>query len=220
MKITIPAAVATRTVLKAIFLAHVVVASIAAAAQPALTETVSIFIVRHPEVDQSQPETLPLSAAGRQRAEVLASTLRGVTFTHVFASHTTRSRQAVEAIAAKHGLKVIQLPAPGSVFDGEKVTDQTSRRAPIEPISKALLALPPGSVALAGLNSENIYAVLNRLGVSTAKPGEACTPGVWCVPCTDNSCYPRGEFDHLWHIVLQPGRSTPLAFSELRYGGK
>ena len=209
-----------KTTIDAAALSFALLTSLVAAAQPAQTEGVSIFIVRHPEVDQSQPETLPLSAAGRQRAEVLASTLRGVAFTHVFASHTTRSRQAVEAIAAKRGLKVVQLPAPGSVLDGEKVTDQTSRRAPIEPISKALLALPPGSVALAGLNSENIYAVLNRLGVSTAKPGEACTPGAWCVPCTDNSCYPRGEFDHLWHIVLQPGRSTPLAFSELRYGGK
>ena len=76
----------------------------------AQTDAVTIFIVRHPEVDQPQPGMLPLSAAGRQRAEVLESTLRGVTS--------------------------------------------------------------------------------------------------------------RGEFDHLWHIVLQPGRSTPLAFSELRYGGK
>lgn len=39
-----------------------------------------------------------------------------------------------------------------------------------------------------------------------------------CVPCTDNSCYPRNEFDHLWHLVLQPGQQAPLSYTELRYG--
>ena len=53
-----------------------------ALAQP---QTVSIIIVRHAESDNSQP-TVPLSAAGRQRAALLAPTLAGVSFTHLFAS--------------------------------------------------------------------------------------------------------------------------------------
>jgi hypothetical protein len=185
-----------------------------ARAQP---QPISILIVRHAEADGSQP-TVPLTAGGRQRADVLAQTLRGVKFTHIFTSHTTRTRQMVEGIAAAQGVPIMQLPVPGSMLDGHPVTDQTSRRAPIEPISTALLQLPPGSVALVALNSENIFAILHRLGVPLAPAGQSCAPGSMCVPCTDNSCYPRSEFDHLWHLVRDAGRAEPLALVELRYG--
>ena len=189
-----------------------------AVSQPlAQTQPVSILIVRHAEVDTSQP-TVPLTAAGRQRAELLVHTLRGVKFTHIFASHTTRARQMVEGIASAQGLPMVQLPVPGSILDEQPVTDQTSRRAPIEPISTALLKLPPGSVALVALNSENIFAILNRLGVPVAPSGQSCAPGSMCVPCTDNSCYPRSDFDHIWHLVRESGRATPIALVELRYG--
>ena len=188
-----------------------------AISQPlAQTQSVSIFIVRHAESDSSQP-IQPLSIAGGQRAALLAPTLRGVKFTHLFATHTTRTRQMVEAIASAQGLPIVQLPSPGSILDGKPVTDQTSRQAPIEPIATALLKLPPGSVALAALNSDNIYAILNRLGIPLAKPGQSCAPGSVCVPCLDNKCFPP-EYDLLWHLVLEPGRATPLAFVELRYG--
>ena len=194
--------------------AHALPVALAANAQP-----VSILIVRHAETDVSQPKApiLPLTAAGRQRAEMLTETLRGVRFTHIFTSHTTRAREMVDAIAGKQGLKTVQLPVPGAMLDGERVTDQTSRRAPIDPISEALLKLPPGSTALVALNSENIFAILNRLGVPVAQGGKPCAPSSMCVPCTDNSCYPRNEFDHLWHIVREPGRTEPLAYIELRY---
>jgi hypothetical protein len=179
-------------------------------------ESVSIFIVRHAETDSSQP-TLPLSARSRERAELLAPTVSGVTFTHLFSTHTTRARQMLEGIASKHGLPIVQLPQPGSTLDGELVTDRTTRRAPIEPVAAALLKLPPGSVALAALNSGNIYAILNRLGVPVADAGTPCVIGRMCVPCLDNKCFPP-EFDRLWHVVLEPGRTTPIAFVELRYG--
>ena len=189
-----------------------------AVSQPlAQTQPVSILIVRHAEADTSQP-TVPLTAAGRQRAELLVHTLRGVKFTHIFASHTTRARQMVEGIASAQGLPMVQLPVPGSILDEQPVTDQTSRRAPIEPISTALLKLPPGSVALVALNSENIFAILNRLGVPVAPSGQSCAPDSMCVPCTDNSCYPRSDFDHIWHLVRESGRATPIALVELRYG--
>ena len=182
----------------------------------AQVQPVSIFIVRHAEADTSQP-TVPLTATGRQRADLLTYTLRGVKFTHVFATHTIRTRQMVEGIASQHGLQIVQLPVPGSMLDGQPVTDQTSRRAPIEPIAAALLKLPPGSVALAALNSENIYAILNRLGVQAAPAGQSCALGSVCVPCTDNSCYPRSEFDHMWHLIRESGRAEPITLVELRY---
>jgi histidine phosphatase superfamily protein (branch 1) len=184
----------------------------------AQTQPISILLVRHAEADGSQP-TIPLTAAGRQRADLLAYTLRGVKFTHIFTTHTTRTRQMVEAIAAAQGVPIVQLPVPGSMLDGQPVTDQTSRRVPIEPIATALLQLSPGSVALVALNSENIFAILHRLGVPVAPAGQSCALGSLCVPCTDNSCYPRGEFDHLWHLVREADRPEPLALVELRYGG-
>ena len=193
-----------------------IAAFLAASASLAQTQAVSIFIVRHAEADPSQP-TVPLTAAGRQRAEQLTQTLRGIKFTHLLASHTQRSREMLDAIASSQGLQVVQLPAPGSMFEGKPVTDQTTRRAPIEPISKVLLELPAGSVALVALNSENIFAILNRLGIPVAQAGQTCAQGSRCVPCTDNSCYPRNDFDHLWHIVREPGRADPIAFVELRY---
>jgi hypothetical protein len=183
----------------------------------AQTQPISIFIVRHAEADGSQP-TIPLTAAGCQRADLLVHTLRGVKFTHIFTTHTTRTRQMVEDIAAGQGVPIVQLPVPGSMLDGQPVTDQTSRRAPIEPIATALLQLSPGSVALVALNSENIFAILNRLGVPLAPAGQSCALGSMCVPCTDNSCYPRSEFDHLWHLVRDAGGAAPLALVELRYG--
>lgn len=188
-----------------------------AISQPlAQTQSVSIFIVRHAESDSSQP-TVPLSKLGAQRATLLAPTLRGIKFTHLFATHTTRTRQMVEAIASAQGLPIVQLPVPGSILDGQSVTDQTSRQAPIEPIANALLKVPPGSVVLAALNSDNIYAILNRLGIPLAKPGQSCAPGSMCVPCLDNKCFPP-EYDLLWHLVIEPGRPTPITFVELRYG--
>lgn len=177
---------------------------------------VSIFLVRHAETDTTQP-TLPLTALGQQRAQLLARTLQPIRFTHVFSSHTTRSRQTVDDVARANELAVVQLPAPGSMLDGERVTEQTSRRAPIEPVAAALLSLPAGSVALAGLNSENIFAILNRLDVPLAAGADGCARGSVCVPCTSNSCFPLMEYDRIWHVVIEPGQARPLAFEEMRY---
>jgi hypothetical protein len=183
----------------------------------AQTRAVSIFIVRHTETDQSPP-TLRLTAAGRQRAELLVHTFRDVKFTHIFASHPSWTRQTVEAVAAAQALPIVQLPAPGSMIEGRPVTDETSRRAPIEPIATALTHLPAGSVALAALNGENIFAILNRLGVPLAPGGQSCSTGSMCVPCTDNTCFPQKEFDHVWYILREPGHAEPLAFIDFRYG--
>ena|ERR1700704_3135560 len=190
------------------------------AAPGAQAQLVSIVIVRHPETEPSRPAQpiIPLSSVGRQRAALLVPTLEDVKFTHMFASHTTRSREAIEGVAAKNALPVVQLPAPGSLLDGERVTDQTTRRAAIEPMAAALTQLPPGSIALAGLNSENIYAILNKLGVPVAMEGQSCAKGTLCVPCTSNSCFPRDDFDRVWHLLRDSSRKEPVALLEFRYG--
>lgn len=175
---------------------------------------IMLLVVRHAETDPSKPN-LPLSVAGEARARVLTDTVRGVKFSHLLSTHTVRAKQMLQGTADRLSLPIIQWPVPGSSWEGETVTDQTSRRAPIEPMIAAVRALPPGSVALLALNSENIFAILNGLGVPVASP---CSTGALCVPCTDNSCYPRNDFDHLWHVVIPVGGNAPVVFTGLRYG--
>lgn len=197
-------------------LALVGVASSAAAQEP----LVQIYIVRHPEAElaPADPKAIHLTDAGRQRASLLAPTLAGVRVTHLVASHTLRTRELLEGLAAERALPIVQLPTPGSVLNGQVVTDEVPRREAIAPVADALLALPAGSVAVAALNSDNIYAVLNRLGVPVAEAGRTCSVGQMCVPCLNNTCYPGEVFDRLWYLVLRPGQPGPLVFAELRYG--
>lgn len=182
-------------------------------------QLVQIYLVRHPEVEAkpADPKAMHLSDAGRKRAELLVPTLAGVRVSHLFGSHTLRSRETLEDLARERSLPIVQLPQPGSTLKGQTVNDEMSRREAIDPIADALLELPPGSIAVAALNSENIYAVLNRLGVPVAAAGGTCAVGSLCVPCLNNTCFPS-VFDRIWYIALRPGVQKPLVFLELRYG--
>lgn len=182
----------------------------------AQTQPVTVVIVRHAE-SSNEPPTFPLRPIGHQRAQLLVQTFRDIKFTHVFATHTTRARQTVEPVAAVQKLPIVQLPAPGSTLAGQPVTDSTSRQAAIEPIANAVLQLPAGSVALIGANSDNIYGILNRLGVPVAADHQ-CAVGDLCVPCLTNACFPGGDFDRIWHLVIEPGRARPIVMIETRYG--
>lgn len=174
-----------------------------------------IYFVRHAEVDPAQP-TFPLSAAGKLKAEAFARAVSAVRFTHVFSSHTIRALQMVEPAARSRNLPVLQLPRPGVQPDSTVVSDQTSSRAAIAPLVMTLRALPSGSRALVGANSDNVYAILNGLGVPAATPEQPCAAGGNCVPCLTNACAsPR--YDQLWLLVIKPGAERPTLI-ELRYG--
>jgi hypothetical protein len=182
---------------------------------PAGDDVTVIYFVRHAEVDPTQP-TFPLSAAGRLKADAFARAVSAVRFTHVFSSHTIRALQMVEPVARSRNLAVLQRPRPGVQPDGSVVSDQTSSRAAIAPLVQALRALPSGSRALVGLNSDNIYAILNGLGVPAATPDQPCATGMTCVPCLTNDCAsPR--YDQLWLLILKHGDERPTLI-ELRYG--
>ena len=180
---------------------------------------VQVYLVRHPETETApaDPRAVHLSDTGRQRAALLVPTLAGVRISHFFASHTVRTREALEGVARERSLPIVQFPQPGGTLNGRLVTDEISRREAIEPISRALLSLKPGSVALVGLNSENIFAVLHNLGVPEAPAGGACAVGEMCLPCLNNTCFPP-VFDRLWSVAFRAGTSGPVAFAELRYG--
>jgi hypothetical protein len=67
-----------------------------------------------------------------------------------------------------------------------------------------------------GVNSDNVYAILNGLGVPAATPEQPCRPGADCVPCLTNACAsPR--YDQYWILVLGRDGATPTLI-ELRYG--
>ena len=144
------------------------------AAPGAQAQLVSIVIVRHPETEPSRPAQpiIPLSSVGRQRAALLVHTLEDVKFTHMFASHTTRSREAIEGVAAKNALPVVQLPAPGSLLDGERVTDQTTRRAAIEPMAAAFNPAPAGKHRL-GWAEQRKYLCNLEQARSTCRDGRS-----------------------------------------------
>jgi hypothetical protein len=187
---------------------------VGAATPAAQTRPLTVVMVRHPE-SSSEPPTFPLTPVGRQRAELLVQTFRDLKFTHVFASHTTRARQTAEPVAAFQKLQIVQLPEPGSLLGGQPVTDATSRQAAIAPLADAVLRVPPGSVVLLAANSDNIYGILNRLGVPL---DPKCASGSMCVPCLTNACFPNAEFDRLWYLVIEPGSPKPIVMIESRYG--
>jgi hypothetical protein len=186
-----------------------------AQSSPAADETSAIYFVRHAEVDATQP-TSPLSAAGLLKAEALARALSEVGLTHIFSSHTTRARQMVEPVARARSQTVQQLPRPGVQADGTTVSDRTPSRVAITSLVQALRALPAGSRALVGVNSDNVYAVLHGLGVPAGTPDQPCVSGRTCVPCLTNACAsPR--YDQLWLLIVRHDGTQPTLI-ELRYG--
>jgi hypothetical protein len=176
------------------------------------TETTAptvIYLVRHGEVVGKPPYVL--SERRKAQAEAFAATVANVGFTHVFSSHTTRARQMVEPVAAARHLSVVQLPAP----EDKTVNDDTPARNAVQPLLKALRELPGGSTALVGVNSDNVYGIVNGLGVPVAPSGQACQLGSTCVPCLNNSCFPSEQYDHFW-IVITNARGPKMI--ELRLG--
>ena len=182
-------------------------------------DLVQIYVIRHPETESAPADlkAIHLSDVGRRRAALLVPTFADTRVSHLFASHTVRTRETLEGLARDRSLSIVQLPAPGSSWNSQVVNDELSRREAIEPIAGALLALAAGSVAIVGLNSENIFAVLNRLGVPVAASGQLCAVGQLCVPCLNNTCF-SPAFDRLWYLAIRPGKPEPIIFLQLRYG--
>lgn len=171
---------------------------------------VSMFVVRHPEdiylgTPPAQPaEVIPLHPVGVERAKLIKPTFRHVKFTHIFASHTYRSKQTVQELADAQGLQVVQLPTPGTMYEGKLVNDALTRKAAVEPMATQILKLPPGSVPLVVMNRDNLWLFLNKLGIPLVQEPGKCQLGDACVPCFDKECFPGDDYDHYWHIILSP----------------
>lgn len=116
------------------------------------TAPATIFIVRHAE--KSAPNgDLPLSAAGRERAQTLATMLAGTGVTHVFTTEMIRAKETAAPLAEKLGLTPTVVPVAQS-----------------EALANELKRLPPGAVALVANHSGTIPVVLEKLGAKKPAP--------------------------------------------------
>lgn len=68
-----------------------------------------------------------------------------------------------------------------------------------------------------GVNSDNVYAILNGLGVPEATTERPCLSGHTSVPCLTNACAST-RYDQLWLLIVGPKTPVPTLI-ELRYGG-
>jgi phosphohistidine phosphatase SixA len=120
----------------------------AAPEAPAPAGFSAVIFVRHAE--KSEPNgDVPLSAAGRERAETLAAMLERAGITHILTSEMIRTAQTAEPLAHKLGLTSKALPVAKS-----------------ELLAAELLSLPAGSLPLVVSHSNSIPKVLEKLGAN------------------------------------------------------
>ena len=190
-----------------------------ASAQLSTNPKTIIYFVRHGET-ASHHGVRTLNAAGRERSEALAALMKEVAVTHLFASHTMRTREMLEPLAIEKGLTIVQLPKPGTMLDGHLVTESTATGAAAGPLLEALRRLPAGSRAVVAVNRENAFAVMSGLGVQVVG---TCRPNQNCVSCASASCFPGnrdgdGDYDHLWTLSIDPSSGALPQLSERQYG--
>ena len=107
-----------------------------------------VYVVRHAEKEKEGKDP-SLTPSGRARAERLAMILESLPVTACFASEYQRTIQTVTAVAARHSVEVVSVPAR----ELSALVDQ-------------LDALPKGSVAVVAGHSNTVPALLKRLGVT------------------------------------------------------
>ncbi|MGV0779665.1 hypothetical protein [Mycolicibacterium sp. XJ775] len=73
--------------------------------------------------------------------------------------------------------------------------------------------LPAGSTALVGGNTENIYRIINKLGIPVA---DGCGPNRQCVPCLDKTCFTANDLNSIWRVTIYPASSGLPAGMKLK----
>ena len=182
------------------FAMAVVFTTLTACASPGTNDSdvTTYYLLRHAEINKKAPGK-PLNAKGKQRAQDLVSHMQDVRLTHIYATHSDRTRDTAIPLAMARGLDVVQYPAPGSTIKGEVVSNKTKGKFAIKPMIKALQKLPEGSTALVTANSGNLYAIMAGLGVSVQAD---CVKGAdGCIPCKGKKCFPKKQFNNIWKLV-------------------
>ncbi len=139
------------------------------AAAPPATAQKAVLIVRHGE-RQDDSEDTPLSAAGRARAERLASALRDAGVTAIFATQWQRTGQTVAPLATALKLPIQQVHSDD--IDGLVATLRAKHAGGIVLVAshsgsapKILAALGvPGPVQLGDDEFDNLFVVVPGAG--------------------------------------------------------
>ena len=174
-----------------------------------------IYLVRHAEFIKGNPAK-PLSEQGNERARALVEYFKGMNVTHVYATHTDRTRDTVAPLANQRNLAVEQFPRPGSMVNGKEVTNLSKGKIAIEAMTSALKRLPDGSSVVVSANSGNIFAIIAGLGVAVSSVDKPCDPeDLSCLPCKNKSCFPKKEFHNLWKVTLSDDSAV---MTRSRYG--
>lgn len=156
------------------------------------------YLIRHAEINKKAPGK-PLNAKGKQRAQDLVTHMQGLRFTHIYATHTDRTRDTAAPLAKAHSMRVVQYPKPGSTIKDVAVSNSTKGKHAIKPMIKALQKVPKNSAVLVAANSGNLYAIMAGLGVSVQAD---CSKGAnGCIPCKSKKCFPKKQFNNIWKIV-------------------
>lgn len=124
-------------------------------ADPAFGQT-AIFLVRHAEkATDANEASVPLSAAGRARAERLASVLANASITGIYVTETDRARQTAEPLARARKLE-IRSYAP---------RDAQGKPAPQLIVDRLRKDVPAGRALVVG-HSNTLPEILAALGHS------------------------------------------------------
>ena len=106
-----------------------------------------VVLVRHAEKAADDPRDPSLTAAGKRRAEALATILGSAGVTHLFCSEFRRTRDTLAPLASSRGLELTVVPA----------------REPTQLVA-ALHALPAGAVAVVAGHSNTVPELVHALG--------------------------------------------------------
>lgn len=176
-------------------------------------ETRTIYFVRHAEPDFKHPDR-PLTDKGRIRAKKLVAHFTRIPITHVYSTHTDRTRDTVAPLALARGLAVAQFPPAGSKIEGKVVNNRTSEPSAIMPMIVALRGLPAGAAAVVSCNSSNLYPIMAGVGV---RPDATCTADrTDCLPCVTRECFDGKRFDYVWKVISR--RDGKVTLSRTTYG--
>jgi len=168
---------------------------------PAWAES-QFYFIRHAEFEKTDPAK-PLNRKGKLRAKALVNYLSGEDLTHIYATHTDRTRDTVMPLAKQRNLIVKQFPLPGSEVKGSKVTNLSKGKVAIKPMIAALKNIPDGSKVIVSANSGNLYAIMAGLGVPVnSQPGLCAVTDNSCLPCKKKSCFPGKEFHNIWKVTI------------------
>jgi phosphohistidine phosphatase SixA len=153
----------------------------AAVADAAIGQT-AIFLVRHAEkATEANEATVPLSGAGRARAERLAGILKDAGIDAIYATDTDRARQTAEPLAKARKVE-IRTYAP---------RDAEGKPAPQLIVDRLKKEAPSGRVLVVG-HSNTLPEILAALGHS------------------EKIEIPASHFDDLFVIVPEDGPPTVL----------